>query len=519
MAFVRFRCLFGLLLPLGLAACAGVPLRGAGEPSAALAAPEETELWGSLVRPEEAEEGRSGFFFLEGGPDAYLTRLTVIEAAARTIDIQYYIWDFDGSGRAVSEALLRAADRGVRVRALVDGFSVGSDATPLLHIASHPNVEVRVHNAFRTTFRPDYLRYGELLLDFPRLNQRMHNKILAIDNTLAIVGGRNVSDTYFAVDEKRYFLDRDVVIAGPLAADVSRSFDVFWNSPYAVPVGAFAEEEPPPFDPASLWQDAPPLDWSGFPLPRRVEPEEMERSVARFRARLVWAPATLLLASPGPVFAAQLPPAERRIETVLLRHIRESEREIAIQMPYVMLTEERAEAFAEAHRRGVSIVLNTNSLASHESAIVHYGYARDRVRFIKRGVALHELKARPATSAALRGLGVEPEQTTLHSKTIVFDGRYVLIGSFNLDHRSIFHNSEIGVLIDSPELASRALAAMREDMAPRNSWRVVLEPPRRLVWLDETVQPARRILSEPETGPLSQIFTWLGYFLPIDGLI
>ena len=515
----RLRLLFCLLLPLGLSACIGAPMRELDEPSLAYDAPEKTALWQTLVPPGEVAAGHSGFFFLEAGLDAYQTRLTLIEAAEKTIDIQYYIWEFDGSGRAISEALLRAADRGVRVRALVDGFLVDNDSVTLLRIAAHPNVEVRIYNALRMTFRKRYLQYGEVVLDMRRLNHRMHNKIIAVDNAVSVIGGRNVSDAYFALEKEHYFLDRDVVIAGPLTRDVSASFDAFWNSRYAVPVERFAEGGPRSFDFASLWQEAFPLDLEAFPLRRRAEPEEMRISLADFRGRLVWAPGSLCLTSPGEVFAEQAPPPESSIENVFLRRIREAREKITIQEPYVMLTEEREKAFAAAHRRGVVMKLNTNSLASQDSALVHHGYARDRFRFIKSGVTLYEMKNKPATSGGMPGLDLKPEKTTLHSKTAVFDSRYILVGSFNLDHRSIYYNSEIGVLIDSPKLASRVEAAIEADMKPENSWRVRLEPPRTFVWLDESTEPPKRLPAEPHTGALAQMGAWVGYFLPIDSLL
>ena len=511
----------GLLVAicLGLAGCAA-PMRMPGlPPASALAGPEATPLWSQLVAPAEAAAGRSGFFFLESGLDAYHLRLTAIEAATQTVDIQYYIWDFDGSGRAISEALLRAAERGVRVRALVDGFHIDRASVPLKRIARHPNVEVRLYNAFRASFRGDALRYAELLLDFSRLNQRMHNKIVAVDNTLAIVGGRNVNDAYFGLDADHYFLDRDVVVVGPLTADISASFDAFWNDPQAVPARDFARDDAASVDAGTVWAGAPDLALDEFPLPRRIEGAELAEKFADLRGRLVWAPAMLALTSPGPVFAAPAQLPVPRIEDVLLAQLDAARAEVVVQMSYVMLTEPRAAALEAANGRGVHMVLHTNSLASTDSAIVHYGYARDRRRFLRHDVELHELKNVPQNARGMAALGIVPEKTTLHPKTMVFDRRHVFLGSFNLDHRSILYNSEIGILIDSPLLAARVLEAIAWDIAPVNSWRVTLEPPSRLVWLDESVVPPLRLDSEPHAGIGAQILTWLGYFLPIDHLL
>lgn len=508
--------LAGMLL---LGACAAVRHDPALAPSAALTEPEETALWHALVPPEEAAAGRSGFFFLEGGLDAYETRLLAIESAARTIDLQYYIWNFDGSGRAISEALFRAAERGVHVRALVDGYLVDSGAEPLKQIVNHPNIEVRIYNAFRTSFWPRYLRYGELLIDFPRLNQRMHNKIIAVDNTVSIVGGRNVNDTYFALNEDHYFLDRDVVIAGPLTKDVSASFDAFWNSPYAVPVEHFTEDEVIPFSFATVWNEVFTYDMEAFPLPRRIEVMELAEKYITLEQRFVWAPASLVISAPGPVFEDIAVPRAGRIETEMLSHIASAEQEILIQNPYVMMTEPRAAALAGAKARGVRMSLQTNSLAAQDSALVHYGFVRDRKKFLEQSVALYEAKPRPQSSRGMPGIGLTPERTTLHSKTLVFDRRHVLVGSFNLDPRSIRYNSEIGILIDSPKLASRVAAAIEADIAPENSWQVVADGEGGILWLDESEVPPRRFDIEPETNFFERIPVWLGYLLPIDHLL
>lgn len=510
---------FLVTISLALGGCAAAPMRALDAPVTALPAPAETPLWAALVAPDEAAAGRSGFFFLESGLDAYHLRLTAIEAATQTVDIQYYIWHFDGSGRAISEALLRAAERGVRVRALVDGFHIDRAAAPLKRIARHPNVEVRIYNAFRSSFRSNVRRYTELIFDFSRLNQRMHNKIVAVDNTLAIVGGRNVNDAYFGLDAKHYFLDRDVVIAGPLTAEISASFDAFWNDPHAVPARDFARDDASSVNAGTVWAEAPDLALDEFPLPRRIEGAALAEKFDDLRGRFVWAPAMLTLTSPGPVFAgpARLPAAS--IEAVLLSQLGAAREEIVVQMSYVMLTEAREAALAEANARGVRMVLQTNSLASTDSAIVHYGYARDRRRFLRHDVALYELKNVPQNARGMAQLGIVPEKTTLHPKTMVFDGRHVFLGSFNLDHRSILYNSEIGILIDSPLLAMQVLGAIAWDMAPANSWRVALEPPRHLVWYDDSETPPRRLDSEPNTGIMAQILTWIGYFLPIDHLL
>lgn len=487
--------------------------------SSAWASPRETPLWHTLMPEKNPAQNHSGFTFLETGPEAYRARLALIEAATATIDIQYYIWEFDTSGRAITEALIRAAGRGVRIRALIDGLRIDEKAEPLKTIARHPNMHVRIYNAFRTSFRSDFVRYTELVSDFTRLNQRMHNKVIAVDNTAAIIGGRNVSDDYFGLSPERYFHDRDVLAAGPATAEISATFDKFWNSIYAAPVGRFAGPADQSISAHTPWPDSPPAGPADVSLPRRLEGEALAAELAALRHALVWAPAQIVWSAPGPVFAEQAPAPEAKIETAFLRHLNDAQAGVTIQTPYLTLTRARDKALHAARRRHVAVTIHTNSLASTNWVIVQHGYLQERRKLLHWGVTLFEMKDRPAACCPTRALGVMPRKVILHPKTTVFDRRYVLVGSFNLDHRSVLHNSEVGVLIDSPELAARILTVIERDVQPENSWRLTMGPSNKLVWLDESQTPPRRYLDDPNTGFFEQFIAWFGYFLPIDSLL
>ncbi len=478
-------------------------------------APETTPLWAALVAPVGAPQAQSGFALLEMGTDAYRARLALIEAATIGLDVQSYIWEFDASGQAITDALLRAADRGVRVRVLIDGFRAGDKTHALKSLALHPKVEVRLYNAFRTSFRPDTVRFAELATDFQRLNQRMHDKVLAADGVAAVLGGRNVSDEYFGLSPVRYFHDRDVVVAGPLVAEVSRAFDLFWNSVYAAPVSHFAAGGEAALKPVSRAPGA----RDGFLLPREMPDAVVNEELAALEHSLVWAEGGLVRSAPGPVFAEQAPPGPQDFEALFLTHVAQAESEIILQTPYLTLTPTQRTALAAARARGVAVILHTNSLASTDWSIVQHGYLQERRWLLHHGVRVFELKDRAHSCCAPGGLPVVPAKSVLHQKTLVIDGRISFIGSFNFDNRSIRYNSEIGVIVDSAAFAGRVRSAILTATSPENSWRLTLGPSNDLVWLDESVEPPVRFLDDPRTGFLDQVVPWFGYFLPIDGLL
>lgn len=477
--------------------------------------PETTPLWSALVAPAGAPQAQSGFALLEMGADAYRARLALIEAATASLDVQSYIWEFDASGQAITAALLRAADRGVEVRVLIDGFRAGDKAHALKSLAVHRHVEVRLYNAFRTSFRRDAVRFAELATDFQRLNQRMHDKVLAADGVAAILGGRNVSDEYFGLSPVRYFHDRDVLVAGPLVSEVGRAFDLFWNSVYAVPVAHFVDPDGASLEPVS----PPPGAREGFLLPREMTAAARDRELAGLEHALVWAEGGLVRSAPGPVFAEQAPPGSQDFETLFLAHVEQAGREIILQTPYLTLTPPQRTALAAARARGVDIILHTNSLASTDWPIVQHGYLQERRRLLHHGVRVFELKDRAHSCCAPGGLPVVPAKSVLHQKTLVIDGRIAFIGSFNFDNRSIRYNSEIGVIVDSPAFGERVRSAILTATGPENSWRLTMGPSNELVWLDESVDPPKRYLDDPRTGFLDQVVPWFGYFLPIDGLL
>ena len=503
-----------------LGACSTLPRGFVCEGSTALAAPEHTPLWQALVAPDEAARDRSGFTLLETGPDAYLARLALIEAATRTIDAQYYIWYLDESGQAITEALIRAADRGVRVRLLIDSLYADENHVPIGRLTGHPNIEVRLHNAFSTSFQPNLIRGVELLLNVSRLNRRMHNKILAADNTIAILGGRNISNNYFGVDPDAHFRDRDVVTVGPITAQLSESFDTFWNNPRSVPSATF-----PPcrtdgaFDFEAVREGMPEVDMMALPLPVKLARDELGHELAALREQLVWARGSVSWNPPGPIdYGEDVSPSEH-VEAMFLDRLDAVTQEAVVQTAYMGMTDPRLRMFQQVLDRGARITVHTNSLASTNWPLAQHAYARIRWSLLHRGVSLYEAKPAPAIRNAIAAPNVTPRKTIMHAKSAVFDRRYVFVGSFNLDRRSILYNSEIGVLIDSPDLAERLLATIDRDIRPENSWRVALDAQRHVVWLDETPDPAIIHTEQPEAGFIAQFWVWIGYFLPVDDLL
>jgi len=466
--------------------------------SRAIDRPEETFLGRAFAPQLAPASGLSGIHWLVSGQEAFLARAALAEAAGRTLDLQYYIVGEDATATLLLYRALRAAQRGVRVRLLIDDwYAVGRDFD-FGTLAAHPNVEVRVFNPFLSRGPLGWSWFLEYIGDSARLNRRMHNKLWIADNAAAVVGGRNLADAYFNVSEQGDFADLDVFAVGSVVAEVSRSFDDYWNSEWAVPVEAFLRRSPGP----------PRLD--------RIE-SEMAASAERFRetdyARTLRATDLGRLVRGGqlPVVAAragahydepakmQVEPVETRGEIVsILRPLIEgAQREVILISPWLIPSEPGMGVLCGLVRRGVRVRVLVNSLAAQDPPIVHAGYARYRPRLLACGVELHEHRP-SAASGARPGLS---SGASLHAKAVVVDRKSVLVGSMNLDPRSRLSNSEVAVSIDSEVLGAQLARLFDEAASPEQSFRVELTEPGNenasLSWIGREEGKLVRYASEP----------------------
>ncbi|WP_296712817.1 phospholipase D family protein [Rhodoblastus sp.] len=454
--------------------------------------------------------GLSGFSLLSHGREAFIVRLALGDLAERSLDMQYYVWDGDTTGRIIVDRVMKAADRGVRVRLLVDDPYYKASDSVIAALDAHPNVEIRLFNPL-TNRRWSTL---DFIFDFGRVNRRMHNKLMIADNAAAIVGGRNIGDIYYGVNTAANFRDLDVLAAGPVVRDLSRVFDQYWNSRSTVPIAALVDRVYGAADlDAILVRLREEIAVVDYPYPIDQDLDELAARGAELRDDLVWAPGRIIADDPDTVTHSE--ESDDVVEFIRGR-VAQLKEELLAESPYFVLPA-RAQATVKAlHERKVRVRVLTNSLASNDMLPAHSGYAKTRRRLLENGMELYELRA--DTDAFRPGWSLLSGRSpaALHTKAMVFDREAVFIGSFNLDPRSAVINTEAGLYIESRELAERLTAYMSTGVEPANSYRVLLDTNGEIVW--ETMRDGQivRYRDEPETGFRRRFVAKLWKLLPID---
>ncbi len=463
----------GILL---LTACAGVPFDHPKSASQYLPADNSTRV-GEIAETWVSTHGdHSGFIGLPDGIQALGARLKMMEAAERGIDAQYFIIKKDRAGALFAGKLLSAADRGVRVRLLVDDiFTPGTDQAFTL-LNSHPNIEVRLFNPVsRQSFK-----YWGFLADFSRANRRMHNKSFTVDNGMTIVGGRNIGEEYFELNQDVKFDDYEVLAIGPVVSEVSAGFDEFWNSELSVPMDAFGVK----VDPQKLdeWRDyiRRETEESDSGIYAQAVNSSFITDVQERRITPVVADATLVTDHPDKLLAEVGDNEQATLALEIGRRFREAEREIIIITPYFIPLEEGAQLIESLLQRGVQVIIITNSMASTNHLPVHSAYTRYRKRLLHAGAEIYEIRALSVGDE--NAWGHSPELVTLHSKATVIDRETIFIGSLNFDPRSILINTEMGLFIESPEVGEAFTQAIREGMSTV-TYRVEVDENDRLQWI------------------------------------
>jgi len=510
-------------------ACATVP--GADYPrqaSTALAQPERTTLGRERAAVTSAHQGESGFHLLVQGVDSFLVRAEMAKAAERTLDLEYFIFQDDDSGKLLVDSLLSAADRGVRVRLLVDDNDDVSKNPQLAALATHSNVEVRIFNPFMLRGPLELLRYTEFVLTATRINYRMHNKLFIADNSVAVTGGRNVGDEYFQINSKKGFADFDVLAIGPVVPQLSKSFDAYWNSDKAIPLQALMAAS---VSPSVLRRDRSERAASR----NAVDEKELERHIA------LGNPLTGLLHDPTAFVYSKAevlydPPDKREVEAgekdgPLMRRrvvaaINEVKSELLITSPYLVPGEGGMRLLERVRARGAQVSIITNSLVSTEMPIAHIGYAHYRKKLLADGVDLCEMRPSPGEpDVRVTPVGEDaPQRFSLHGKVFVFDRKRVFIGSMNFDRRSLRVNTEMGLIIDSPELAQQVAEHFDALSRPANCFTPVLKPPdafghQALEWHTEDNGKQVVLEHEPKENPLFLLDISMLSLLPIDDLL
>ncbi len=433
-----------------LTSCATVNFDYPKSESTAYKDTENTYLGKQFADEVNHPSGHSGFFLLPNGIDALSARLLMANRAERSIDAQYYELLNDIVGRAFISALLQAADRGVRVRLLIDdintiGYDIGMAA-----LDSHPNFEIRVFNPFvNRTFRK-----LDALTNFSRINRRMHNKSFTVDNQITLFGGRNIGDEYFGARKDAAFLDLDIAAIGSIVNEVSNMFDLYWNHERAALLPAFTKI---PEDPATeLVQLRERLDnWSKEIINSeygKVAKVKYLEFVKNDKTSFTWAPYQFVYDLPDKAFKskARMVPS---ITTPIKESLLAAQKEIIIASPYFVPTKKGVDAFSKVQKSGVDITIITNSRAANNQALVHAGYAPARKPLLKNGIKIYEVKP-TAQVIEYETIDLSSAKATLHTKAYIVDREQLFIGSFNFDPRSANINTELGVIIYSQKLGS-----------------------------------------------------------------
>jgi putative cardiolipin synthase len=467
-----------------LPGCATVGSNVPPEPSFAIQRPETTRLGMAFAQNQERHPGQSGFVILDYGLEALLARVETAGSADMTIDAQYYIYNNDAAGSLLTERLLAAADRGVRVRLLLDDFNLGNERE-LVALCAHPRIQVRIFNPISRGLRWAHLL--EYAIHFNRADRRMHNKLFIVDNEIAILGGRNIGDDYFNVNASNLFRDFDVLAAGPITLHASAVFDRYWNSSWAVPAPALMGQRPSPSD----------LDWLRRRIDARVKQAAKSdkeypattngdylSSLEHKEGALTWADGEIISDPPDEIAGVS---SDR---TLVARRLDEewakAGKEALIEAAYFAPGSEDISVFDKLKKRGVAVRILTSAADATDVPIVYCAYRGYRKSLLEAGVNLYEFRMRAGPSRPDHKWNrLRPTYSTLHSKVIVFDRQTAWIGSFNLDPRSAHLNTEIAVLVHSEQFSEKLARSIIDDFSPDRSWQVRLDTEGFIVWMGD----------------------------------
>lgn len=472
-----------------------------------------TRLGNALATQLLAHPGKSGIVPLADAQGAFAGRVLLARAAQRTLDVQYYIWRNDLTGTLLLEELYHAAERGVRVRLLLDDHGTANMDNMLAILDTHPNIEVRLFNPF-------VLRFPKLLgfvTDFSRSNRRMHNKSFTADNQATIIGGRNVGDEYFGATDGVLFSDLDVLGVGAVVPEVSADFDRYWASESAYPVQGIL--------PKATLADMPALLKAGSDAEHNVRAGKYLSAILESRTisnmlggqlSMLWSEVVMVSDDPRKGLGQV---NDNELLITRLNHILgKTRKQVDLVSPYFVPTEAGVDAFSQLAASGVNIRILTNALEATDVVAVHAGYAKRRKPLLEAGIQLFEMKRQNGDKPEEKAGPFGSSGSSLHAKTFSVDGKRVFVGSFNFDPRSAHLNTELGFIIDTEKIAQDVREAFRVRV-PFNAYEVRLDENGHLYWLEQINGKQLRYDSEPGAGFLQQL--WVGFLalLPIEWLL
>ena len=496
--------------------CASLPSLEGRPTTSALADTGGTRLGRAVAADVAANPGKTGVHAFPEPHDAFAARVLLAAAAEKSLDVQYYIWHGDQVGYLLFEALWHAAERGVRVRLLLDDMNTGGLDPTIATLDAHPNIEVRLYN-------PLVLRGARafnFLTDFTRVNRRMHNKSFTADNQVSVVGGRNIANEYFGAGSGIVFADLDVIAVGAAVRDVSKEFDLYWNSPSAYPAASLVGA-PGPDGAANLKTRfaTTRADPQSVAYIEAVRATPVIRDVLDRKLAYEWTTARVVFDDPAKTLDTTAR-TEVLLFPELVRTIGRPETTLDLVSPYFVPGEQGTAALVALANRGIKVRILTNSLSSSDESVVHAGYAKRRHDLLYAGIKLYELKATAGreSNEGEAKLG-SSSSSGLHAKTFAVDRGRIFIGSFNFDQRSALLNTEMGLVIDSPTLA-QWLAGIFDTVVPRAAYEVRLAPDgRSLEWIERTASGEKRYDVDPDTSWVLRTKVDMLSILPIEWLL
>ena len=433
---------------------------------------------------------KTGVYVLDKGEDALIARAWLADYAKQTIEVQYFIWSEDNIGTLASEALLRAADRGVKVRVIVDDLLINAPDQTLLALALHPNIDIRIYNPVHSVGVPFYKRALNVITDFRGVNQRMHDKTFIVDGEIALTGGRKMATEYFDYNHAYNFRDRDVLLLGKDVALIKSSFNRFWKSPLSIQVenlvdgirlfhkNVQVEDNQIKQIYRSLHDYA--QSQTNFSPYLRTLISNVPSAFNAISKQVTWTDITVISDLPGKNTHAGLKGGGQST-LALVKLVNDAQQQIIIQSPYLVMSAAAISLFQSAIDRGIKVQINTNSLAATDNIQVFSGYRNQRHQLLKMGINIYEYKPNPSIKKSLIAASVLTQKRfptfAIHAKTMVIDTETVFIGTFNFDPRAENLNTEIGVVIHNADLAKTVENAIKTDMLPENSWNTATENP------------------------------------------
>ena len=478
-----------------------------------------------IIQPlQEQHPELTGYLVLFEPLEALSARLRLIDKAEKTLDLQYYIWDNDKVGALALHALIRAADRGVRVRLLIDDNNAKSTEGIFLALAQHPNIEVKLFNPYR--FRK--YRALDMILDLKRINRRMHNKSFIADHQVALIGGRNMTNQYYNVSDNYQFSDVDVMLVGSAVKDISHSFDEYWNHEYAYKVQEVVKQSAHRLSYDSLKQQ---LDehYKRITVQNYLDLTSNSQAIDSLMSRdipLDWVKAEVVKDSPDKIKSKAK--KKEHLNFQLIQQLEQPEKNVDLISAYFVPEKKGAKMLTDLAEDGIKVRVLTNSFKANDVAVVHAFYGKYRQDLLEHGVQLYEFL--PALNkndldkntedlakkakVNLKGLS----RSSLHAKLMALDEKQVFIGSFNFDPRSAYLNTEIGVLLNSPPLARAVHTTMDENLS-KYAYKLVLDANKKITWQRQTPQGPVIYTKEPRMKWWQRAGIKMLSWLPIEGFM